>query len=205
MSKLPFILFHPSDWLRDTGGLSPLAKAAWIDILCYAWNEPERGVFTRSREAFCSLLRIPAADFVSVISELATVASVTASNEKVTVMSRRMMALEKRYKQNAIRQARFRSNAQSNAPVTHKTLEERKEKEKEVRKDVAEKNEENEKEKNPLPAGPAPAHPKGLSLGPPSTPTPQKPKGAFKPVTPGHDSNCTCEFCFVKVVKAWDF
>jgi uncharacterized protein YdaU (DUF1376 family) len=182
MGKLPFIMFYQMDWLRDTGGLSPLAKAAWIDILAYAWNEPQRGVYERSREAFCSQLRIDQKDLLSVLSELTTVASVTASNEKVTVMSRRMFKEDMRYKNNAIRQARFKEKRRGNASVTRKTLEER---EKEKRKDVIEKK--NEKEKNGETGGPAPAHPKGLALGPtspPQDPCPTPPETAHLAETP---------------------
>lgn len=122
MSKLPYFPFYPLDWLRDTGGLSPMAKAAWIDILAYAWNEPNRGVYERSREAFCSQLRIDQGDLFSILGELATVADLTASNKIITVKSRRMINNEKHYESNRIRQRRHYYNTKPNANLTNQTL-----------------------------------------------------------------------------------
>lgn len=46
MSKLPYMQFYPSDWLRDPAlrAVSPAAKGVWIDLLCLMWQAPERGV-----------------------------------------------------------------------------------------------------------------------------------------------------------------
>jgi len=208
MSKLPFFTFFPLDWLRDTGGLSPLAKSVWIDVLAYAWNEPERGVYERSREAFCNQLRVDQKDLISLLSELASVASVTASNEKVTLISRRMMKFERSNETNRIRQKRFYYNAKPNAPLTHETLEVR---EKEKRKDVVEKK--NEKEKTAEAASPAPADPKGPPLGPPSPqPHPHDFEARIRqrlqanlPPSDHCEPDCTCEKCFKNVVPIPDW
>src|SRR6266446_417538 len=75
MIKLPWSKWVWSDWFRDTGKLSAESKGAWIDIIGYSWNEPERGIYTRSRDQFCRELRIPQEHLLDVLSELMTVAS----------------------------------------------------------------------------------------------------------------------------------
>ncbi len=122
MPKLSFMKWFPGDWLRDTRILSAEAKGVWIDILCMAWNEPERGVYTRSKIDFCRELQILPKRYTSIIEELAKVGGVTFRNDLITVTSRRMSKLDKAYKLASERQARFRSNANVTRHVTAKTL-----------------------------------------------------------------------------------
>jgi len=89
MAKLPFWNHYPLDWLRDTSILSNEAKGVWSDILAYAWNEPDRGVYTRSREDFCRQLHLPPESYIPILSELKKVATVTASDVSVTLKCRR--------------------------------------------------------------------------------------------------------------------
>jgi hypothetical protein len=178
MGKPPYFPFFPLDWLRDTGSLSPLATHAWINIIAYAWHEPKVGVYERSREAFCRQVRIDPKDLLPILKELTSVASVTASNDKVTVVSRRLVNINSSYENNAIRQSRFRRNAKSNAlvtpsneNVTDKKLEVRSQKEKEEERDKQARNAE---------SAPSPASPKG------PTPTPiQSNLPIVKQVFPG--------------------
>lgn len=44
MAKLPYMKWFPASWIQDTRPLSLAAKGAWIDIICMAWEAPERGV-----------------------------------------------------------------------------------------------------------------------------------------------------------------
>lgn len=149
MAKLPFFPFYPNDWIIDTRKLSPMARGVWIDILAIAWNEPERGVYERSHEMAANELTLkycgvepqhiseecfdddrglPICQYHHIWDEIAHVATVTLSHEKVTVKSRRMMRFDTARKHNAIRQSRHRSNAQSNAAVTVQTSEVRSQK-----------------------------------------------------------------------------
>lgn len=138
MAKLPFFPFYPLDWLRDTGGLSDKAKSVWIDILAYAWNEPTRGVYERSREAFCKQLRVDPADLLSILGQLTTVSVLTASDKIVTVKCRRMMKFDSERINHRNRQARYMQGRKNDAMLTvqtldvrSQTLEEKKEKEEE--------------------------------------------------------------------------
>jgi len=131
MSKLPYMQFFPSDWLRDTKVLSPEAKAVWIDILALAWNEPERGVYKRPIPAFCREHQLDGERGPSILEELKLVATVTISNHCVTVISRRMIKEEKHRESNRIKVNRFRSRAgvtDGNQNVTHKKSEVRSQK-----------------------------------------------------------------------------
>src|SRR5687768_9867751 len=100
--KMPFFQFYPLDWLRDTAKLSPEAKGYWIQILCYAWNEPFRGVYEREESAMCYELGIDLIRLEDLLDELKLVADIkrrTISNVRgnksyVTVMSRRMVKEE---------------------------------------------------------------------------------------------------------------
>jgi len=120
--KLSFMKWFPGDWLRDTRLLSSEGKGAWIDVLCIAWNEPERGVYHRVKDDFCRELQIPIDRYEIVLRELAKVGDVMIGNDSVTVKSRRMIKLDKHYKLNANRVAKYRSNAKVMQDVTDKTL-----------------------------------------------------------------------------------
>lgn len=106
--KMPFFQFYPLDWLRDTAKLSPAAQAAWIKILCYAWNEPERGVYTRPIKAMAYEIQVDLTAITSIINELHLVANVLKDGENVTIVSRRMVKEEVRreYERNKKRKQR---------------------------------------------------------------------------------------------------
>ncbi len=122
MPKLSFMKWFPGDWLRDTGLLSAEARGVWIDVLCLAWNSPERGVYHRLKDDFCRELRIPQERYQSILSELAKVGDVMIGNDSVTIKSRRMVKQEKHYQLNANRVAKYRMKRQSNDLVMAKTL-----------------------------------------------------------------------------------
>lgn len=95
MGKLPFMQFFPDAWLVDTRRLSPLAKAAWIDILCYCWNAPERGVYSRTLPAMAFEHGVTQEVLAKLLEELAQVAEINRSGGAVTIMSRRIVREEK--------------------------------------------------------------------------------------------------------------
>jgi len=95
MAKLPFMQFFPDAWLVDTRRLSPLAKAAWIDILCYCWNAPQRGVYTRTLPAMAFEHGVTQEVLAGLLEELCQVAEITSTGGSVTIMSRRIVREEK--------------------------------------------------------------------------------------------------------------
>lgn len=141
MSKAPAFQFYPSDWMRDTRQLSLAARGAWADLLCAMWWAEDRGKITRdiegfSREIACTpdeaekvIIELIEAGVIdaeiegvkidgSVTEALRRNGKVTERHKKVTLISRRMVREHNAKKANAIRQARHRSNAYSNAKVT---------------------------------------------------------------------------------------
>jgi hypothetical protein len=42
----PAMQFYPDDWLSEPGlrAATPEVRGVWIDLLCYMWKSPERGV-----------------------------------------------------------------------------------------------------------------------------------------------------------------
>lgn len=120
--KLSFMKWFPSDWLRDTGRLSPEARGIWIDIICLAWNEPERGVYKRQKDEFCRELRLDPGRLIDICTDLASVATVTIRDKEVTVICRRTVREEKAYKDHANRQSRYVKRHKNDASLTYKML-----------------------------------------------------------------------------------
>lgn len=122
MGKMPFFQLYPLDWLRDTRQLSHRARAVWIDVLCIAWNEPERGIYERREDMAAQELGLDIClghscrkddvicGYHHVMAELSYVADVTFDNLKVTIASRRMMREENARKNNAKKQDVYRRN-----------------------------------------------------------------------------------------------
>jgi len=122
MSKLSFIKFDVYDWINDTRSLSAEAKGCWIDILCFMWNAPQRGVWEGTYEEFARVTGTPWESAPALIAELEKVASVTKRNNLVTLINRRMQKEQNAFEDNANRQRAFREKHKSNAIVTDKTL-----------------------------------------------------------------------------------
>lgn len=89
--------WFPSDWIRDTRGLSPEAKAAWIDILATLHNARPRGIMTASVETWARIIGMPEDTTGSALRELGLsgVAQVdTLGNNQVSIINRRMQREE---------------------------------------------------------------------------------------------------------------
>jgi len=118
MSKAPAFQFYVRDWLSDPQlkMASHQSKGIWIDMLCYMWESPERGELSGNDSEFCRLLGVDNSQLNQFFDEnnRLNFASVTVSNGKITVQNRRMLRDEKERKNNAVRQARFKSNAKDN-------------------------------------------------------------------------------------------
>jgi phage antirepressor YoqD-like protein len=126
MSKAPAFQFYVKDWLSDPQlrMASFQTKGIWIDLLCLMWESQERGKLVGSVSEFCKMLGATETEFTVFLNEAKRLnfASVTKSNiegnEEVTLENRRMIRDEKDRKNNALRQARFKSNAKSNGEIT---------------------------------------------------------------------------------------
>jgi hypothetical protein len=158
MGKLFFLRLVATDWFNDTRELSPEAKGAWIDSLLLMLNAPVRGRWQGTYQEYARATGIAWEMAPRIIDELGKrVATVTLSNNIVTLECRRMRKEDSAYKSNANRQARFRRNANSNAIVTHKTLEAKEKKKTLTSKTLTSTTLEEETSRHP-----APACPKGL-------------------------------------------
>ena len=118
MAKAPAFQFYVRDWLSDPQlkMASHQSKGIWIDLLCYMWESPDRGELSGTVKDFCRMLGTTENEFTQFLDETKRLnfASVTEGNGKVTVQNRRMAREEKERKNNALRQARYKSNAKSN-------------------------------------------------------------------------------------------
>jgi hypothetical protein len=121
MSKMPFMMFYPQDWLYDTRILTPEERALWIDLLCFMWNSSSRGVIEATRQNVAQMVGLECSKFNYLIDSIKNkkVAEVTDGNEKVTIISRRMVREEKERESSRIRKRRYDAR-HSNGTVTDK-------------------------------------------------------------------------------------
>lgn len=137
--RLPYMILYPDDWDNDTKHLSPEADGAWFTICRSLHRSDTRGRQTFTLEQWAHVVGYPPKRTWLLIQELITptgpdcpgVASVefpcgqpvcvtvddthrngnvTDRNVKITLMSRRMLREEMKYKNNALRQKRFRNS-----------------------------------------------------------------------------------------------
>lgn len=129
MTKLPFMQFYPNDWLRDTRKLTAAAKAVWIDVISMCWNEPERGVYKRTKRAMCHEHYLDPQELEDILSELQTVGDVIDNGDNVLIVSRRIQKHEyaREYERNKKRKQRCpqdvpKVSPENNGHVPPKTL-----------------------------------------------------------------------------------
>jgi hypothetical protein len=128
MAKMPFMKFYPQDYLYDTRILTLEERAVWMDLLCFLWNAPERGRMVGSVQDLAQMVGIEWLKFRTILEGLKrkNVLNLTESNEKLTLISRRMIREENERESNNIRQKRYYSKHQPNANLTPKKLEAKK-------------------------------------------------------------------------------
>jgi len=96
--------FYPADWIKDTQILTPISKAAWIDILCQLWISPTPGKLTWNRLSFTTYLRLTYDENTElVVAELSRVSNLTLTDSDgnevdkfkhctwITIVSRRIV------------------------------------------------------------------------------------------------------------------
>lgn len=94
--KLFWIQWVPMDWYKDTRKLSPLARAAWVDIIGLSFDENERGHYARTWEQAARELAMTQEETKLAITELISskVAEGTICPDSFLIMSRRVMKEE---------------------------------------------------------------------------------------------------------------
>ena len=114
MAKLPWFKFFPGDWLKDPHlrKCSPETKGIWIDIICLMWEEDDRGILEGTYEELGRMLGQNTECLKRAATELKTTktATVTFSNDVITIKSRRILRDERLRESNRSRQSKHRSN-----------------------------------------------------------------------------------------------
>lgn len=127
MAKMQWMKFFPQDYLYDTRILTPEERSLWMDLLCFMWNSTERGKIEATRQNVAQMAGLEWLRFNILIDSIKDkkVAEVTDGNEKVTIISRRMLREENERESSRIRKRRY-DEKHSNALVTRKKLEAKK-------------------------------------------------------------------------------
>lgn len=119
MAKAPAFQFYVRDWLSDPQlrMCSFATKGMWIDVLCYMWEAPERGVIQGTEEELSRMLGATNGDLSKFLEEAESTkfVSVTVHNKKITLTNRRMAREAKDKKNNAERQHRYRNRQRNDS------------------------------------------------------------------------------------------
>lgn len=103
--------FYPRDYLYDTRILTLEERGAWMDLLCFMWNAPERGKLIAHPQQLAQMVGLEWGNFQVILDALERkgVTQVSRlSNGDVTLVSRRMSRDDNALRLNADRQERFR-------------------------------------------------------------------------------------------------
>lgn len=101
MAKMPFFKFYPHDWLYDTRVLTDSEKAVLIDLLCFMWNAPARGILTGHTQDLARMMGKEWGEFSVLLDGLQRKGildvsqNVTKDHNDVTIENRRMVREEK--------------------------------------------------------------------------------------------------------------
>jgi len=123
MAKAPAFQFYIRDWLSDPQlkMASFSTKGIWIDILCYMWESPNRGILKGTIPQISRMVGANKEEFNLFLDEASQLlfcdVSVT-DNKNVTLCNRRMYRDEKERKNNRLRQQKFRDKQKHNEEIT---------------------------------------------------------------------------------------
>lgn len=122
MAKAPAFQFYVRDWLSDPQlrMASYKTKGIWIDMICFMWEAPDRGIITGTMEDICRMMGLSFEDLEAFITDVKRLdfASVRFSNTEISIENRRMVRDANRNKNNALYQARHRSKHESKTEVS---------------------------------------------------------------------------------------
>ncbi len=137
MNKMPWFKFYPADWVKGTRALTNKEKGVWMDLLCYMWENKERGQITADWESLARMVGLEWLECEGVIRnmsrrglfEIVESENLTEPNRNLTLISRRMERDENTRESNRLRQKKHYHNAQPNANLTDKKSEVRSQRE----------------------------------------------------------------------------
>ena len=124
MGKAPAFQFYVRDWLSDPQlkMASFSTKGIWIDVLCYMWEAPERGIIKGTKEQLSRMIGTNNGDeltcFIDECKQLRFCDIFVTDNGIITLCNRRMHRDEKDRKNNRIRQQRHRDKQKHNGEIT---------------------------------------------------------------------------------------
>lgn len=93
MAKQPYIPFYIGDYIKDTRKLPLAARGAWVDLLLFMWDEPEKGEITATIEEFAGMLSCTKSDCefaLRLLVEKKVCDHQKMPGEKIKIISRRM-------------------------------------------------------------------------------------------------------------------
>lgn len=99
-----------------------------MDIICFLWNSSSRGKIEGSRQDLAQMFGLEWSKFNTLIDAIKRkgVTDLTEANEKLTIVSRRMIREENTRESNNNRQKKYYENHRPNAIITPKKLEAKK-------------------------------------------------------------------------------
>lgn len=68
--KQPYIPLYTGDWIKSTRPLTLAAKGAWIDLISFMWEAPEKGVLVGTHTTFARMIGTSTENFASILLEL---------------------------------------------------------------------------------------------------------------------------------------
>jgi len=121
VAKLQWFKFYPGDWLDDAvlQRCSVSAQGAWMNLICYAFKMPQRGVFRTTRGLLdCgALARIAAQGRRRTVEELVDAGVLNVAKRTGTYFCKRLVRDELRRRREARRKANERDAKAKNRPV----------------------------------------------------------------------------------------
>ena len=98
MGKAPSFQFYPGDWTRDMDDFDLEIEGAWIRIICRLWWSETRGSATKNLREWAHILRKSEGKTKKIVRfflEKGIASGSDLDNQKITIISRRMMHDEK--------------------------------------------------------------------------------------------------------------
>lgn len=121
MAKAPAFQFYVKDWLCDPQlkMATHTTKGIWIDLLCFMWESPIRGMLTGTEDQIAKMIGSNNGDFKLFLNEAEELkfCDVTFSNNKVMIINRRMKRDENTRIKNNLRVQKHRNKEHSNENV----------------------------------------------------------------------------------------
>jgi hypothetical protein len=127
--KAPAFMFYVGDWMKDPAvrRLSLVNRGIWIDLLCFMFESERRGELVGTAEQLARLAGCTRLEMDSFLAEVKQVdlcdfrfgnEERLDGNGEITLINRRMVRDEKARRDNANRQARWKTRQRGDTEVT---------------------------------------------------------------------------------------